>query len=51
MGGGRVLEQLPRKDVESPFLQIFETHLDKFLCHLLQMTLPGQVIGLGDLQR
>jgi len=34
----RVMEpwnRLPRKAVESPSLEIFKTHLDKFLCSLL----------------
>jgi len=34
----RVMEpwnRLPRKVVESPSLEIFKTHLDKFLCSLL----------------
>ena len=48
MAGGRALEQLPWEGVESPSLETFQTHLDK---HLLQVTLPGQEVGLGDLQR
>jgi len=41
----RVTEQwnrLPREVVDSPFLEIFKTCMDKVLCNLLQMTLLWQ---------
>jgi len=34
--------RLPREVVESPFLEIFKTHLDKVLCSLLWVTLLRQ---------
>jgi len=37
--------------VESPSLEIFQTHLDAVLCSLLWVTLLGQGAGLGDPQR
>ena len=37
--------------VESPSLEIFQTHLDTVLCSLLWVTLLGQGVGLGDPQR
>lgn len=40
MEGGRGLEQLPREGVGSPCLETFQSHLDVFLCHLLQVPLP-----------
>jgi len=43
--------RLPRGAVESPSLEIFETHLDKVLCSLLWVTLLWQGVGLGDPQR
>ena len=43
--------RLPRGAVESPFLEIFQSHLDKVLCSLLWVTLLGQGVGLGDPQR
>jgi len=50
----RVMEpwpRLPRKVVESPSLEIFQTLLDTVLCSLLWVTLLGQGFGLGDPQR
>ena len=50
----RVMEpwpRLPREVVESPSLEIFQTHLDGVLCSLLWVTLLGQGAGLGDPQR
>ena len=50
----RVMEpwpRLPREVVESPSLEIFQTHLDKVLCSLLWVTLLWQGVGLGDPQR
>jgi len=43
--------RLPREAVESPSLEIFQTHLDAVLCPLLWVTLLGQGVGLGDPQR
>ena len=43
--------RLPREAVESPSLETFKTHLDKFLCSLLWVTLLRQGVGLGDPQR
>jgi len=43
--------RLPRDDVESPSLEIFQTCLDKVLCSLLWVTLLGQAVGLDDPQR
>ena len=43
--------RLPREAVESPSLEIFQTHLDKVLCNLLWVTLLGQGVGLGDPQK
>ena len=43
--------RLPRGAVESPSLEIFQTCLDAVLCSLLWVTLLGQGVGLGDLQR
>jgi len=43
--------RLPREAVESPSLEIFQTHLDKVLCSRLWVTLLGQGVGLGDPQR
>jgi len=43
--------RLPREVVESPSLEIFQTHLDKVLCRLLWVTLLRQGVGLGDPQR
>jgi len=43
--------RLPREAVESPSLEIFQTHLDAVLCILLWATLLGQGVGLGDPQR
>lgn len=40
---------LAREGVESP--ETFQTHLDAFLCHQLQVTLPWQGVGLGALRR
>lgn len=37
--------------MESPFLGTFNTHLDMFLCNVVQVTLPGQVVGLEHMQR
>jgi len=37
--------------VESPSLEIFQTRLDAVLCSLLWVTLLGQGVGLGGLQR
>ena len=37
--------------MESPSLEISESHLDKVLCSLLWVTLLGQGVGLGDPQR
>ena len=37
--------------VESPSLEIFQTHLDAVLCSLLWVTLLWQGVGLGDPQR
>jgi len=34
--------RLPREAVESPSLEIFQTHLDAVLCSLLWVTLLGQ---------
>jgi len=42
--------RLPREAVESPSLEIFQTHLDVVLCILLWVTLLGQRVGLGDPQ-
>jgi len=42
--------RLPRGAVESPSLEIFQTHLDG-LCSLLWVTLLGQGVGLGDPER
>lgn len=36
---------------KSPSLETFQTHLDVFLCHLRQVTLPCKGVWLGDLQR
>jgi len=36
--------------VESPSLEIFQTHLAAVLCSLLWVTLLGQGVGLGDPQ-
>ena len=50
----RVTEPWPRlrrEVVESPSLEIFQTHLDAVLCSLLWVTLLGQGVGLGDPQR
>ena len=50
----RVTEPWPRllrEAVESPSLEIFQTHLDVVLCSLLWVTLLGQGVGLGDPQR
>ena len=43
--------RLPREAVESPSLEIFQTHVDAVLCSLLWVTLLGQGVGLGDPQR
>jgi len=43
--------RLPREVVECPSLEIFQTHLDVVLCHLLWVTLLRQGAGLGDPQR
>jgi len=43
--------RLPREVVESPCLEIFQTHPDAVLCSLLWVTLLGQGVGLGDPQR
>jgi len=43
--------RLPREVVESPSLEIFQTHLDKVLCSLLWVTLLRQGVGLADPQR
>ena len=43
--------RLPRETVESPSLEIFQTHLDAVLCSLLWVTLLQQGFGLGDPQR
>ena len=37
--------------MESPSLEIFQTHLDAVLCSLLWVALLGQGVGLGDPQR
>ena len=42
--------RLPREVVESPSLEIFQTHLNAVLCSLLWVTLLGQGVGLGDPQ-
>jgi len=50
----RVMEpwpRLPGEAVESPSLEIFQTHLDAVLCSLLWVILLGQGVGLGDPQR
>jgi len=50
----RVMEpwrRLPRGAVESPSLEIFQTHLNTVLCPLLWVTLLGQGVGLDDPQR
>ncbi|KAJ7415919.1 hypothetical protein WISP_75303 [Willisornis vidua] len=36
-----------QEGMESPLWR-HQTHLDPFLCHLLQVTLPGQGVGLGE---
>lgn len=41
MGGWQSMEQLPRDIGDLP-LWTFQTHLDAFLCHQLQVTLPWQ---------
>ena len=38
--------RLPREAVESPSLEIFQTHLNAVLCSLLWVTLLGQGVGL-----
>ncbi|PKU31953.1 hypothetical protein llap_17743 [Limosa lapponica baueri] len=38
--------RLPREVVEPPSLETFKTHLDKFLCNLLQVDLLWQGLGL-----
>lgn len=43
--------RLPREVLGSPSLEIFQTHLDIFLCHLLKVTLPGQRGWTGCSQR
>jgi len=43
--------RLPRGAVESPSLEIFQTHLEKVLCSLLWVTLLQQGVGLGDPHR
>jgi len=43
--------RLPRGAVESPSLEIFQTHLDAVLCSRLWVTLLRQGVGLGDPQR
>ena len=50
----RVMEpwpRLPREAVESPSVEIFQTHLNTVLCSLLWVTLLGQGVGLDDPQR
>ncbi|TRZ23590.1 hypothetical protein HGM15179_003487 [Zosterops borbonicus] len=37
--------------MKSPSLETYKSHLDMFLCHLLQMTLPCQGVRLDGLQR
>ena len=39
--------RLPREVVESPSLEIFQTHLDKVLCSLLWVTLLRQGVWTG----
>lgn len=39
---GRALELLSREGVDSPSLGTFQTHLDVFMCPLLQVPLLGQ---------
>lgn len=43
--------EMPRELVESSSLEIFQTHLDRLVCHLLQVTMPWHRAGLTDLQR
>jgi len=43
--------RLPGEAVESPSLEIFQTHVAAVLCSLLWVTLLGQGVGLGDPQR
>lgn len=39
--------RLPREGGDSPSLEMFQTHLDAFLCHLPQVALPGQWAWTG----
>ena len=43
--------RLPRQVVGSPSLEIFKTHLDAYLCDLVQGTCFGRGVGLDDLWR
>lgn len=40
LGAAERWKGLARDDVDSPSLENFETYLDEFLCHLLQVTPP-----------
>ena len=43
--------RLPREVVESPSMEIFKTHMDTYLCDLLQGTCFIEGVGLSDLLR
>lgn len=45
------LSKYYRLSMESPSLEIVRTHLDEFLCHVLQVTLPWQEDWTPDFQR
>lgn len=49
-GGGRVLEELPWEGMDCPSLERFQAHLDALQCHLLQVSVPWQGLGLYELQ-
>lgn len=40
LGAAERWKGLARDDVDSPSLENFQTYLDEFLCHLLQVTPP-----------
>lgn len=49
--GDRALQKQPREVVESPFLAIFKTSLDAFMCNLLYGTYFSREVGLDYIHR